>query len=102
MRCVIAVALMVMAALHINQTRGAIEFHFGIFVLLAVLTLYRDWLPIIVAAATIAIQHVGFHCLQHQDYPVFAMANDCGWTMIFIHAFHVVVEKGIHFFLAVP
>lgn len=100
MRCVIAVALMVMAALHINQTRGVIEFHFGIFVLLAVLTFYRDWLPIIVAAATIAIHHVGFHWLQHQGYPVFVMANHGGWTMIFIHAFYVVVESVILIYLA--
>src|SRR3546814_18265059 len=100
MRCVIAVALMVMAALHISLTRGVIEFLFGIFVLLAVLTFYRDWLPIVVAAATIAIHHVGFHWLQHQGYPVFVMASHGGWSMIFLHAFYVVVESLILIYLA--
>ncbi|MBC3362418.1 methyl-accepting chemotaxis protein [Pseudomonas sp. SWRI154] len=100
MRCIIAMALMVMAALHINQTRGVIEFHFGIFVLLAVLTFYRDWLPIVVAAATIAIHHVGFHWLQHLGYPVFVMDAHGGWTMIFVHAFYVVVESVILIYLA--
>ncbi|WP_460159163.1 hypothetical protein [Pseudomonas sp. S1_H07] len=100
MRCIIAVALMVMAALHINQTRGVIEFHFGIFVLLAVLTFYRDWLPIVVAAATIAVHHLGFHWLQHQGYPVFVMDAHGGWSMIFLHAFYVVVESVILIYLA--
>ncbi|QKS81047.1 methyl-accepting chemotaxis protein [Pseudomonas bijieensis] len=100
MRCIIAVALMVMAALHINQTRGVIEFHFGIFVLLAVLTFYRDWLPIVVAAATIAVHHLGFHWLQHQGYPVFVMDTHAGWSMIFLHAFYVVVESVILIYLA--
>ncbi|MBO1542144.1 methyl-accepting chemotaxis protein [Pseudomonas sp. OA65] len=100
MRCTIAVALMVMAALHINQTHGVIEFHFGIFVLLAVLTFYRDWLPIVVAAATIAVHHLSFHWLQHQGYPVFVMDSHGGWSMIFLHAFYVVVESVILIYLA--
>ncbi|ROM72912.1 chemotaxis protein [Pseudomonas brassicacearum] len=100
MRCVIAVALMVMAALHINQAHGVIEFHFGIFVLLAVLTFYRDWLPIVVAAATIAVHHLGFHWLQHQGYPVFVMDAHGGWNMVFLHAFYVVVESVILIYLA--
>jgi methyl-accepting chemotaxis protein len=100
MRCIIAMALMVMAALHINQTHGVIEFHFGIFVLLAVLTFYRDWLPIVVAAATIAVHHVGFHWLQHQGLPVFVMDAHGGWAMIFVHAFYVVVESVILIYLA--
>lgn len=100
MRCIIAVALMVMAALHINQAHGVIEFHFGIFVLLAVLTFYRDWLPIVVAAVTIAVHHLGFHWLQHQGYPVFVMDAHGGWTMIFLHAFYVVVESVILIYLA--
>ena len=95
MRCLIAVGLMVMAALHINQSRGVIEIHFGIFVLLAVLTFYRDWLPIVVAAATIAVHHVVFHLLQHQGFPVFVMEAHGGWAMIFLHAFYVVVESAI-------
>ncbi len=92
MRCALAFGLMVMAALHINQAEGVIESHFGIFALLAVLTFYRDWLPILVAAATIAVHHVVFHVLQHQGYPVFVMAHHGGWTMIFVHAFYVVME----------
>ncbi|MDQ0740216.1 methyl-accepting chemotaxis protein [Pseudomonas sp. W4I3] len=101
MRCVLGAGLMVMAALHINQAEGVIESHFGIFALLAVLTFYRDWLPILVAALTIAVHHVVFHALQHQGAPVFVMAHHGGWTMIFVHAFYVVMETVALLYLAV-
>ncbi|MDR9875273.1 methyl-accepting chemotaxis protein [Pseudomonas allii] len=101
MRCALGAGLMVMAALHINQAQGVIEAHFGIFALLAVLTFYRDWLPILVAAATIAVHHVVFHALQHQGFPVFVMAHHGGWTMVFVHAFYVVMETVALLYLAV-
>jgi len=101
MRCLLATGLMIMAALHINQAEGVIESHFGIFALLAVLTFYRDWLPILVAAAVIAVHHVVFHALQHQGFPVFVMAHHGGWTMIFVHAFYVVMETVALLYLAV-
>ena len=101
MRCALGAGLMVMAALHINQAQGVIEAHFGIFALLAVLTFYRDWLPILVAALTIAVHHVVFHALQHQGFPVFVMAHHGGWTMVFVHAFYVVMETIALLYLAV-
>jgi len=101
MRCALGAGLMVMAALHINQAQGVIEAHFGIFSLLAVLTFYRDWLPILVAALTIAVHHVVFHALQHQGFPVFVMAHHGGWTMVFVHAFYVVMETIALLYLAV-
>ncbi|HCC62756.1 MAG TPA: methyl-accepting chemotaxis protein, partial [Pseudomonas sp.] len=64
MRCLIGAAFMVMSALHINQEHGMLEMHFGIFALLAFLVYYRDWLPIVVAAATIAVHHLSFFALQ--------------------------------------
>ncbi|OAJ48802.1 methyl-accepting chemotaxis protein [Pseudomonas marginalis] len=101
MRCALGAGLMVMAALHINQAQGVIEAHFGIFALLAVLTFYRDWLPILVAAATIAVHHVVFHALQHQGFPVFVMDHHGGWAMVFVHAFYVVMETIALLYLAV-
>ncbi|QDG60409.1 methyl-accepting chemotaxis protein [Pseudomonas sp. NIBRBAC000502773] len=101
MRCALGAGLMVMAALHINQAQGVIEAHFGIFALLAVLTFYRDWLPILVAALTIAVHHLVFHALQHQGFPVFVMAHHGGWTMVFVHAFYVVMETIALLYLAV-
>ncbi|AKA23640.1 methyl-accepting chemotaxis protein [Pseudomonas chlororaphis] len=100
MRCGIAIGFMLLAALHINQARGLIETHFGIFVLLAVLTFYRDWLPILLAAVTIALHHVVFHVLQHQGFPVYVMAHHGGFGMVAVHALYVVVETVILLYLA--
>jgi methyl-accepting chemotaxis protein len=100
MRCSLGAGLMVMAALHINQAQGLIEVHFGIFALLAVLTFYRDWLPILVAALTIAVHHVVFHFLQHQGLPVYVMGHHGGWNMVFVHAFYVVMETLALLYLA--
>jgi len=66
MRCALGAGLMVMAALHINQAQGVIEAHFGIFALLAVLPFYRDWLPILVAALTIAV-HSQAEAVESQE-----------------------------------
>lgn len=101
MRCCVGIGLMVMAALHINQAHGQIEIHFGIFVFLAVLTFYRDWLPILVAAVTIAIHHIGFHALHHSGFPVYVMQHGGGWSMVAMHAVYVVVESTILVYLAV-
>jgi methyl-accepting chemotaxis protein len=45
MRCTIAATFMGLAALQIHLLDGMEEMHFGIFVLLAILVYYRDWLP---------------------------------------------------------
>lgn len=100
MRCLIGAAFMVMSALHINLQHGMLEMHFGIFTLLAFLVFYRDWLPIVVAAATIAVHHLGFFALQQQDAGVYLMP-DGDWGQVLLHALYVVVESAILVYLAV-
>ena len=91
-RCLIGAAFMVLAALHIQQSHGTIEMHFGIFVLLAVLVYYRDWLPILVAAGVIAAHHIVFFLLQQSGDSIYLVRTDAGWPVILIHAGYVVVE----------
>ncbi|WP_407290645.1 methyl-accepting chemotaxis protein [Stutzerimonas zhaodongensis] len=100
MRCLIGAAFMVMSALHINQEHGMLEMHFGIFALLAFLVCYRDWLPIVVAAVTIAVHHLAFFALQQQGASVFVVPNGT-WSEVFLHAFYVVLESVILVYLAV-
>ncbi len=99
LRCVMGAAFMVMSALHINQAGGMLEMHFGIFVLLAVLVYYRDWLPIAVAAAVIAVHHLSFFALQAQGVDVVVLPSG-SWPVIFLHALYVVVESAILIYLA--
>jgi len=98
-RCCVGLAFMVMAALHINQSSGMLEMHFGIFVLLAFLVYYRDWLPIVLAAGLIAVHHLAFFALQQQGVGVYVVP-DGSWPVIFLHAFYVVLESVILIYLA--
>ena len=99
-RCLMGTAFMVLCALHIQQSHGMIEMHFGIFVLLAILVYYRDWLPILVAAGVIAAHHVGFFLLQQGNEGIWVVRADAGWPIILVHAGYVVVESTILVILA--
>ena len=99
LRCVMGAAYMVMAALHINQAGGMLEMHFSIFVLLAFLVYYRDWLPIVVAALVIAVHHLSFFALQAQGVDVVVLPSG-SWSTIFLHALYVVAESAILIYLA--
>ncbi|UVE18031.1 methyl-accepting chemotaxis protein [Pseudomonas sp. LS44] len=101
LRCCIGVAFMTFSALHINQSGGVSEMHFGIFVLLAVLVYYRDWLPILVAALFIAVHHLGFFALQQGGVGIHVTQAGGSWPIIFLHAFYVVLETAILIYLAI-
>ena len=94
-RCVVGAALMIMTALHIHQAHGMIEVHFGVFVLLAFLLVYRDWIPIVVAAGVIAVHHLVFDWLQRNGAPVWAFADHVGFTIVLVHAAYVVFETAL-------
>lgn len=98
-RCAVGAAFMVMAALHINQSHGTIEMHFSIFVLLAFLIYYRDWLPIVVAAVVIAVHHLAFFYLQSRGAGIW-LAVSASWGLVWIHAAYVVVEAAVLVYLA--
>ena len=100
-RIAMAAGFMVMSSLHIQQSHGMIEFHFGIFLLLALLLYYRDWVPIIAAAGTIAVHHFGFYYLQMQGSNVWVLPSaDHSWWIIILHAAYVIVETGILLWMA--
>ena len=97
---VVAAALMVFSALHIHQAAGMNEVHFGIFVLLAFLLCYRDWLVVAAAAGVIALHHLSFNYLQELGYGVLCMSEP-GIGRVLIHATYVVVETAVLCYLAV-
>ena len=53
-----AVLLMLYSGVIIHLGAGLVEWHFHIFVAMAMLVLYFDWLPIVVAAGTAAVHHI--------------------------------------------
>lgn len=95
-RLFMGAALMVMTALHVNQSQGMIEMHFGFFAFLALLLYYHDWRPILLSAALVAVHHVGFYFLQQQGAAVYVLDNVTrSWGIVMLHAGYVVVETAV-------
>jgi len=100
-RITVGIATMVFSALLIHQAHGMIEMHFAIFVLLAFLLYYRDWLPIVMAAAVIAVHHLAFNYLQATGAPVYVFNYGTGFNIVLIHAAFVVFEAGLLVYMAI-
>lgn len=94
-------AFMVFSALLIHQVNGMIELHFSIFVLLAFLLFYRDWLPILMAAGLIAVHHLSFNYLQEAGLGVYVFEFRTGLDIVMIHAGFVVFETALLIYMAI-
>lgn len=96
-RIIIAVVLMLFSTIYIQQHLGRIEFHFHIFIAISFLTIYKDHLPAVVAGITTAVYHILFNTLQSYNVeifglPVYVFNYGCGWDIVVLHVFFVVVE----------
>ncbi|HAP51931.1 MAG TPA: methyl-accepting chemotaxis protein [Marinobacter adhaerens] len=101
-----AICLMLFSAIMIQAQLGRIEMHFHIFAALALVIIYRDWLPVVVGAATIALHHVAFTALELAgatlgEMPIMIFNYDCNWSITFLHAAFVVFESAILVFFAI-
>jgi methyl-accepting chemotaxis protein len=99
-RLAVACAYMIFSALLIQQCKGMIEAHFGIFVLLAFLVLYCDWIPLVAAAGLIAVHHLLFFFLQAGGAGVFIFPTADTLPRVLIHALYVVIETGVLVYIA--
>jgi len=87
-------------ALHIQLARGMLELHFGVFVTLAFLLVYRDWRVIVFGAALFAVHHVAFDRLQAAGLG-FYCTTEPDFMRIVLHAVFVVIQSGIEVVLAI-
>jgi methyl-accepting chemotaxis protein len=95
-RIAYGLSYMIFVALHIHQGAGMVELHFGIFVLLALLIVFRDWLVIVCAATLIAVHHLSFMYMQAAGAPVFVLPeNELSIGIVMVHAAYVVVESAV-------
>lgn len=99
-RIVIGVLIMGFPIIMIQQHLGRIEMHFHIFVVLAFMSLYKDIMPIIASALTIAVHHLLFTYLQLNDAAIGGMKvivfnYGCGWDIAFLHAAFVILEAAV-------
>ncbi|MBK7529440.1 methyl-accepting chemotaxis protein [Piscinibacter sp.] len=99
-RNVLALCLSAAVALHIHLGRGTLEFHFGVFVTLALLLVYRDWRPIVVTAAFFAVHHVAFDRMQAAGMGVYCTPEP-NFLKIVMHAGYVVLQTALEVLIAV-
>ncbi|MFC3120528.1 methyl-accepting chemotaxis protein [Agaribacter flavus] len=89
----VATALQLMAALHMQQTAGMTEMHFQVFMLLAFLSIYRDWKVVVTGTLVIAVHHIlGFVMqLSGGGLMVFEDATPAFYILL-IHATFAILE----------
>jgi methyl-accepting chemotaxis protein len=97
--CVLTACNVAFVALHVQLGRGTVEFHFGVFVLLGLLLVYRDWRPILLGAVLFAVHHLGFDRLQAFGFGVYC-TPEANFLKMLMHALYVVVQTAIEVFLA--
>jgi len=103
-RVSLSVLLMMFPIIMIQQQLGLIEMHFHIFVILAILTTYKDAVPLLAAAGAIAVHHLLFTYLQLNGVEVMGMPilifnYGCGYDIAFMHAAFVVMESAVLFYI---
>ena len=97
MRALVGVGMMLFSLIYIQQHLGRIEMHFHVFIALAILSLYKDIVPIFVAAVTTILHHAVFNVLQLSEVSLFGMPvmvfnYGCGMDIVFLHGIFVIAE----------
>jgi len=95
---VLTFVLISLVVLHIQLALGMVEFHFGVFVTLALLLVYRDWRVIVFAALLYAVHHVVFDRLQAAGFGLYCLSQP-NFPVILLHAAYVVVQAGVEILL---
>ena len=83
-----------LVALHIQLAHGELEFHFGVFVTLALLLVYLDWRPVLAAAALFAVHHVMFDRLQAAGFGFYCLSEP-NFGRVMLHAAYVVIQTAL-------
>lgn len=91
-RLAFAFILMAFSALLIQLGEGETEYHFSVFVLLSALLAWRDWRPLLLGAAVIAVHHLVFNSLQEYDLFHIVIFVHTGLHMVIMHGLFVVAQ----------
>jgi methyl-accepting chemotaxis protein len=99
-RAGMAILSMAMVSLQIHVGMGDNLYHFGVFVTLAILLVYRDWRVPVIAAAVIAVQHLVFNWLQESGLAVTCFVKP-SWGQVAAHATYVIAQTSIEVWIAI-
>lgn len=97
MRVAAGIGMMLFSVVFIQQHLGRIEMHFHVFIAMAILSLYKDIVPLLVASATTIVHHAVFNYLQLYeislfDMPVMVFNYGCGMDIVLLHGIFVIAE----------
>lgn len=81
-------------ATHIQASLGTLEFHFGVFVILALVMVYREWRVVLACAAFFAVHHILFDRLQAWGYGIYC-TTEADFSKIILHAVFVLIQTAV-------
>jgi methyl-accepting chemotaxis protein len=95
-RHAMAIGVQLLTALHIHQSFGLIEVHFEIFVLLAFLSVFRDWKVVATGTGVVAVHHISFFFLQSSGASLFIFEEGhVTFSILLLHAVFAVAEGAV-------
>lgn len=98
-RMILTLVMVSFVTLHIHLSKGMLEFHFGVFVVLSLLLVYRDWRPIVLAAAAFCLLQFGVDRLQAAGQPVWCLDHPNAMRIL-LHAVFIVAQSAAEVILA--
>jgi methyl-accepting chemotaxis protein len=98
-RLTLTLVLVSFVTLQIHLSKGMLEFHFGVFVTLALLLVYRDWRPIVFAATAFAVLQVGIDRLQAAGWAVYCLDRP-HFLRVMLHVGFIVAQSSAEIILA--
>jgi len=98
-RIALATGTAASVALQIHLAMGMLEFHFGVFVLLALVLVYRDWRVLAYTAGFFAVHHIVFDRMLAAGVQIYCLGQ-ADFMRIVIHAGYVVVQTGVEIVMA--
>ena len=84
--------------LQIQVSLGTLEFHFGVFVTLALVMVYRQWKVVVTCAVFFAIHHILFDRLQALGYAIYC-TTEPNFQKIVLHAVFVIIQTIVEIFI---
>jgi PAS domain S-box-containing protein len=86
---VAAIGLMTCSAILVHVSGGVIEMHFHYFVMVAVVTLYQDWKPFLIAISFVVLQHGVIGVLAPSAVYDHQAAIDHPWQWAGVHGLFI-------------
>jgi diguanylate cyclase len=81
------------SAILVHLSGGLIEMHFHFFVMVAVVTLYQDWVPFLLAIGYVVVHHALIGSLAPGDVYNHAAAINQPWKWALIHGSFIAAES---------